>query len=399
MGLRVGPAPVGASLASSDYDAEANLQRLFPARRPSPEPPAPPARSSPPRARRAERPDPSGLGHVGTPRTRKLDTGAGASGAGANNVEGAGGPLGPGRFERWGRGRSTLSSAERGRLPIAPPPAAEPPADDDSSVRLLATAAAAAGVVPALAPPAAQAGAGGLSTFQSSSVRLAVTVAEQLDSAERAAAGAPSARSVAVCLHLLGEMAPLLGPLEEVTVRLTQALRCCLLSDRHYSLDGDGRSALDAAPLTYFELVSRLEEGLGHAQRSGEAARVEGQQREASVVELQKQLQEVQTALHTQRDQMEREKQHRGHHDRDISLHRAEASAAEHKHAVLQAEAVAQHREQMQIIIALEEKVELLAKENAHLRNAITTGSGANATADADADAAPSSPTPTPRRQ
>ena len=114
----------------------------------------------------AKRAEPSGLCRIGTPRTRKSDAGAAAEGvATPYQVEGAGGPMGPGRFERWGRGRGPPSSscaassnasprgsrAERGRLPIAPPAAAPPAAADYESVaeesrRLLATAAAAAGV-------------------------------------------------------------------------------------------------------------------------------------------------------------------------------------------------------------------------------------------------------------
>ena len=414
--LRVSPTTVPESAASDEAEAliEAVLQqRLFPPRA-SPSPPTLPARQSPPRSRRAaERADPSGLCRIGTPRTRKMDTGGGGSGAEAAapyQVEGSGAPMGPGRFERWGRGRGPPSSscgascdasprgsrAERGRLPIAPSPAAAPPATADyatdyateyaavaeESSRLLATAAAAAGVVPALVPPATQAGPSGVSTFQSSALRLAVTVAEQLDSAERAAAGAPSARSVAICLHLLEEMTPLMGPLEVVALRLTAALRRCLLSDRHYSLDGQHAEQ----PLTYFELVSRLEEDLAKARREADAARAEVRLGGDEVAELQRELQETQAALRTQREEREREKQSRGRHDRDISLHRDEASAAQHAMDVLQGEAVAQHREHTQMIIALESKVELLSKEKEHLRNAL-----------AAINASPE-PVPTPRR-
>ena len=409
VGLRVSPSTVAEHPELSLTEEEAVLQqRLFPPR-PSPSPPTLTARLSPPRSRRTERPDPSGLGRIGTPRNRKIDTGAGASGAEAApyQVEGAGGPMGPGRFERWGRGRGPPSSscgascdasprgsrAERGRLPIAPSPrTASPPSAAayttdyasvaEESTRLLATAAAAAGVVPALVPPATQAGPSGVSTFQSSALRLAVTVAEQLDSAERAAAGAPSARSVAICLHLLEEMTPLMGPLETVALRLTAALRRCLLSDRHYSLDGQHAEQ----PLTYFELVSRLEEDLAQARRGAAAAqaqlRLGGDEKDA----LELELQEANQALRTQREEMDLEKQSRGNHDRDISLHRDEASATQHAMEVLQGEAVAQHREHTQMIIALENKVELLAKENEHLRNAI-----------AASNASPE-PVPTPRR-
>ena len=405
-GLRVSPTTVPENAASDDAEA---VMRFFPPR-PSPSPPTLPARLSPPRSRRAERADPSGLCRIGTPRARKVEAGAGASGAEPYQVEGAGGPMGPGRFERWGRGRGPPSSscgascgasprgsrAERGRLPIAPSPAAAPPSAADyaadytadyaavaeESSRLLATAAAAAGVVPALVPPATQAGPSGVSSFQSSALRLAVTVAEQLDSAERAAAGAPSARSVAICLHLLEEMTPLMGPLETVALRLTAALRRCLLSDRHYSLDGQHAEQ----PLTYFELVSRLEEDLAKARREADAARAEVRLGGDEVAELQRELQEAQAALRTQREEMAREKQSRGNHDRDISLHRDEASATQHAMEVLQGEAVAQHREHTQMIVALESKVELLSKENEHLRNAI-----------AASNASPE-PVPTPRR-
>ena len=94
----------------------------------------------------------------------------------------------------------------------------------------------------------------------------------------------------------------------------------------------------------------------------------------------------AQAALRTQREEMAREKQSRGNHDRDISLHRDEASATQHAMEVLQGEAVAQHREHTQMIVALESKVELLSKENEHLRNAIAAS---NATPE---------PVPTPRR-
>ena len=402
--LRVSPTTVPENGATDDAEvpAEAGVQpRLFPPR-PSPSPPTLPARVSPPRSRRAKRAEPSGLCRIGTPRTRKSDAGAAAEGvATPYQVEGAGGPMGPGRFERWGRGRGPPSSscaassnasprgsrAERGRLPIAPPAAAPPAAADYESVaeesrRLLATAAAAAGVVPALLPPATQAGPSGASTFQSSALRLAVTVAEQLDTAERAAAGAPSARSVATCLHLLEEITPLMGPLEAVAQRLSAALRRCLLSERHYSLDAQQAEQ----PLTYFELVSRLEEDLAKARKEAEAARAEVRLGGDEVAELQRELQEAQAAVRALREEMEQERRSRGKHERDISLHRDEASATQHAMEVLQSEAVAQHREHTQMIVALENKVDLLSKENEHLRNAIAAS---NASPD---------PVPTPRR-
>ena len=402
-GLRVSPTTVPENGATDDAEvpAEAAVQpRLFPPR-PSPSPPTLPARVSPPRSRRAKRAEPSGLCRIGTPRTRKSDAAAGAEEAATPyQVEGVGGPMGPGRFERWGRGRGPPSSscgassnasprgsrAERGRLPIAPP-AAPPAAADYESVaeesrRLLATAAAAAGVVPALLPPATQAGPSGPSTFQSSALRLAVTVAEQLDTAERAAAGAPSARSVAICLHLLEEITPLMGPLEAVAQRLTAALRRCLLSERHYSLDAQQAEQ----PLTYFELVTRLEEELATARKEAEAARAEVRLGGDEVAELQRELQEARAAVRTQREEMEQERRSRGKHERDLSLHRDEASATQHAMEVLQSEAVAQHRELTQMIVALESKVELLSRENEHLRNAIAAS---NASPD---------PVPTPRR-
>ena len=173
-----------------------------------------------------------------------------------------------------------------------------------------------------------------------------------------------------------------MGPLETVALRLTAALRRCLLSDRHYSLDGQHAEQ----PLTYFELVSRLEEDLAQARRGAAAAqaqlRLGGDEKDA----LELELQEANQALRTQREEMDLEKQSRGNHDRDISLHRDEASATQHAMEVLQGEAVAQHREHTQMIIALENKVELLAKENEHLRNAI-----------AASNASPE-PVPTPRR-
>ena len=160
-----------------------------------------PARKSPSPTGSFHR-DPSSLPVTGTPRSRKLDP--------TDPV----GPLGPGRFERWKGGASPRSvRADRGRLPMptVPAPAMVPPPANGRTE--LATAAAAAGVVPAIAPPSVLEG----TSYQSAAVRLAVTVAEQLETAERAAAGAPSAGSVATCLRILTEMAPLLGPLEAVT--------------------------------------------------------------------------------------------------------------------------------------------------------------------------------------
>ena len=94
-------------------------------------------------------------------------------------------------------------------------------------------------------------------------------------------------------------------------------------------------------------------------------------EREAEVVALRRQLRQVQAALHTQREETEREKQHRGRHDSEISLYQDETAAAELKLEVLQGEAVAQHREHTQLIIALEERAERLAKENEQLRSAL----------------------------
>ena len=104
------------------------------------------------------------------------------------------------------------------------------------------------------------------------------------------------------------------------------------------------------------------------------------------MAELQRELQEAQAAVRAQREEMEQERRSRGKHERDISLHRDEASATQHAMEVLQSEAVAQHREHTQMIVALENKVDLLSKENEHLRNAIAAS---NASPD---------PVPTPRR-
>ena len=125
---------------------------------------------------------------------------------------------------------------------------------------------------------------------------------------------------------------------------------------------------------------------MAKARREADAARAEVRLGGDEVAELQRELQETQAALRTQREEREREKQSRGRHDRDISLHRDEASAAQHAMDVLQGEAVAQHREHTQMIIALESKVELLSKEKEHLRNAL-----------AAINASPE-PVPTPRR-
>ena len=157
-------------------------------------------------------------------------------------------------------------------------------------------------------------------------------------------------------------------------------------------LQGGGARRVQAGPqqaeqpLTYFELVTRLEEELATARKEAEAARAEVRLGGDEVAELQRELQEAQAAVRTQREEMEQERRSRGKHERDLSLHRDEASATQHAMEVLQSEAVAQHRELTQMIVALESKVELLSRENEHLRNAIAAS---NASPD---------PVPTPRR-
>ena len=62
-------------------------------------------------------------------------------------------------------------------------------------------------------------------------------------------------------------------------------------------------------PLTYFELVTRLEEELAAARKEAEAARAEVRLGGDEVAELQRELQEAQAAVRAQREEMEQERQ------------------------------------------------------------------------------------------
>ena len=361
--------PASTSLLPSDYDAEANLQRLFPGRQKG--------------GAAVDRPSSGGCTPRGGPSSSPGRKGGVPKGSPRHA---AGGPLGPGRFERWGRGRvdhrrraAPLADGvdDRGRLPMASPSPSPPLDGVDAPGFDLATAAAAMGVVPALAPPAAQ---GGVATapgetaraFQSAAVRLAVTVAEQLASTERAAQGGPSLRSAMTCLQLLGEIAPLLGPLQAVMERLTQALRLCVLSDRHFSRAvPPGGTVSRTQPLAYFEIVERLEARLEEASVERDDLRSDVQLGEAREARLEAQLAAAQAELRAQGEAMEALRLERTKHDAAIALHKHEVSVAEQKHEVLQAEAVAHHREHTQMLQALEEKVDFLTTENEQLRNAI----------------------------
>ena len=58
-------------------------------------------------------------------------------------------------------------------------------------------------------------------------------------------------------------------------------------------------------------------------------------------------------------------------HEAALELHRYEVQQAEHKHKVLQQEAIEQHREHTQLLQALEEKVENLTTANESLQEAL----------------------------
>jgi len=361
--------PASTSLLPSDYDAEANLSRIFPGRQKGGAAvDRPPSGGCTPRSGPSSAPGRKGGVPKGSPR----------------HV--VGGPLGPGRFERWGGGRvdhrrraAPLADGvdDRGRLPMSSPSPTPPSDGVDAAGFDLATAAAAMGVVPALAPPAAQGGVAAAAgetprAFQSAAVRLAVTVAEQLASAERAAQGRPSLRSCMTCLQLLDEIAPLLGPLQAVMERLTHALRLCVLSDRHYSRAvPPGGTVSRTQPLAYFELVGRLETRLEEASVERDDLRADVQIGESREARLEAQLAAAQAELRAQGEAMEALRLERTKHDAAIALHKHEVSVAEQKHEVLQAEAVAHHREHTQMLQALEEKVESLSTENEQLRAAM----------------------------
>jgi len=295
------------------------------------------------------------------------------------------------------------STADEDPFPPPPPPGTAPDGARRPPPVLRAAEAAAAGVAPILAAPVAEPrssprSAAARRSYTSSAVRLAVKLVEELEVAERATGGAPSTDSCAASLRVLHELCPLLGPLEPALRRVISSLEICLYSPERDDADGGGAAdgggggegegegggggggggataaAAAAARLSgvaYFVKVANLEEGAAALRNERDLAIEEAARHQADVTDLEAQLEAAQAQLAAKTSTIDKLVREQSGLVAQLAAAQEATRLEEHRHNVLQAEAVKMNREFLSEVHRLEEGLEGQKFENEQLRQAV----------------------------